>query len=427
MSDFDNYFAERLDQEGQFPNREKNWKAMSKRLDAFDAGTRGYASHLRYWQTAAAISVVAMGLLFGKMHQMHRDINKLQMQIAGIQQVQKEKPSPGASYLSSEKNAGSAILETTSQQGWQAPGLKWHSFPRSPMYYPAAEPILMFRQNNQGAFAQFPSAKPADVTAPQPTPPISKISGTSTKDAPLTSAPLTPLPVTITAPERTKSTKISPKSAAVETPQIKPVRHNYSKYRLGVQTSIGLPKPRGQGISSLNGAGVTAEYTILPNLRLSGSADWMRHEISSDTFMERQHFPHAHPKPKFGYRLSNVEGSQRSQYYTLGVSYSLPVRFALRPVFRVAHTWVHWSSSLYNFEFEKKWAFFPPFVPKHDYEPQKSDSEWLKNNWRFGAGLEYETQRWVAGVWADYSTNMAANDPVFDILFLRAGVEYKFD
>ncbi len=425
MSDFDKYFADRLDQESQFPNREKNWKAMSKRLDSFDAGMHGYAAHLRYWQMAAAVSVVAMGLLFGKMHQMHRDVAKLQEMIAGIQQA---KQTPSTAY-----NPQFVPSEKTEEWGGTAPvqerqalGLKWHSFPQAPGMYLPMEPPVMRGRSSQIVFDPFPLD--GEEMATQSRPPVSGgITEPGTKTGKETPSLLNTLPVPIRAPEMADAIRLSPKPAAVATPFIKPRRHNFSKYRLGVQTSIGLPKPRGQGISSLNGAGVTAEYTILPNLRLSGSADWMRHEISSDTFMERQHFPHAHPKPKFGYRLSNVEGTQRSQYYTLGVSYSLPVRFALRPVLRVAHTWVHWSSSLYNFEFEKKWAFFPPFVPKHDYEPQKSDSEWLKNNWRFGAGLEYETQRWVAGVWADYSTNMAANDPVFDILFLRAGVEYKFD
>ncbi|MCK6691632.1 MAG: hypothetical protein L6Q97_05965 [Thermoanaerobaculia bacterium] len=423
MSDFDKYFAERLEQEGQFPNREKNWKAMSKRLDAFDTGMRGYASHLRYWQTAAAISVVVMGLLFGKMHQMHRDIAKLQLMIASIQQDKNGQPLPDPLHKSLEKNAG---WEAGFLQGQQAPGLKRHSFPQSSMQYLTVGAPLMFRQNSESGFTRFSSEKP-DATAVAMPSPSNDLSETGTKDRKLTSVPLSPLPGTITTPERSQSVQISPKSASVVTPWIKPVRHNFSKYRLGVQTSLGLPMPRGQGISSLNGAGLTAEYTILPNLRLSGSIDWMRHEINSDTFMERQHFPHSHPKPKFGYRLSQVEGTQRSQYYSVGVSYTLPVRFAVRPVFRVAHTWVHWSSSLYNFEFEKKWVFSPPFVPKHDYEPGKSESEWLKNNWRFGAGLEYETQRWIAGVWADYSTNRSAKNPVFDILFLRAGVEYKFD
>lgn len=421
MSDFDQYFAERLDQEGQFPNREKNWKTMSKRLDAFDAGIRGYTSHLRYWQTAAAISVVAMSLLFGKMHQMHRDIAKLQGLIAGIQQANQAPGRASApTIIPPERNDGGS---PASLDGGQPFGLKWYSIPYAPIQYPSTEPLWMPRQNSAGGHAPIPFAGSDNTVYTQSTEPGS-ISEAGTGAGERVQAPLLPLPV---SPGQTEKKQVPPVAVSVQPTPIKPVRHNFSKFRLGVQTLQGLPKPGGQGISPLKGAGVTGEYTLLPNLRLSASADWMRHEINSDTFMEQQHFPHTHPKPKFGYRLSNVEGSQRSQYYTLGVSYTLPVRFTLRPVLRVAHTWVHWSASLYNFDFEKKWAFFPPYVAKHDYEPQKSDSEWLKNNWRFGAGLEYETSRWVVGLSADYSTNTTANDPVFDILFLRAGLQYKFD
>ena len=426
MSDFDKYFAERLDEEGQFPNREKNWKTMSKHLDAFDAGVRGHTAHLRYWQAAAAVSVIAIGLLFGKMHQMHRDIAKLQEQIAGLQQNINEPdthPSPARSSVPLEKNDG---LGNGLLQGWQPPGLKWFVLPKSFVQYPDIEPASIASQSNEGAFAQKSSEEPNDVTSKWQTIPGQQ-SEAGEKDIKEKISALTPLPVDIATPGCIEAAPVFIKTTSIQSSLIKPVRHNFSKFRVGVQTSLGLPKPRGKGISSLNGAGVTAEYTLLPNLRLSASADWMRHEINSDTFQARDHFPHTHPKPKFGYKLSQVEGSQRSQYYTLGVSYSLPIRFPLRPVLRVAHTWVHWSSSMYNFEFEKKWGFFPPFSPKHDYEPRTSASEWLKNNWRIGAGLEYETSRLVAGVWADYSTNTAANDPVFDILFLRAGVEYKFD
>jgi hypothetical protein len=66
MSDFDKFFKEKLDEESQFPRRNKNWKVLSKRLDAFSAGLQQQGtvarSYLRYWQAAAAFAVAAASL-----------------------------------------------------------------------------------------------------------------------------------------------------------------------------------------------------------------------------------------------------------------------------------------------------------------------------------------------------------------------------
>ena len=67
MSDLDDFFAKRLDEEATFPNRGKNWKQISKRLDAFDSGTvQGNPRGLRGWQVATLVAVAAAGFLLWK-------------------------------------------------------------------------------------------------------------------------------------------------------------------------------------------------------------------------------------------------------------------------------------------------------------------------------------------------------------------------
>jgi hypothetical protein len=127
--------------------------------------------------------------------------------------------------------------------------------------------------------------------------------------------------------------------------------------------------------------------------------------------------------------LTKVESTQRQQHFSLGVRYALPVRFWLQPSVRIAHTWTRVSPELVSFRFEHPDPGGPggppPFPPK--YKVQKSDVELLSNTWRLGIGLEHETPRWVAGLWADYSKNFSGSDPSFDMLLMRAGIQYRLN
>lgn len=428
MSDFDKYFAERLDEEGQFPHRERNWKAVSKRLDAYDTGLGGRSSRLRYWQAAAAVSVLAVSVLFGKVHQMHHENSRLRKEIAALNDRKMRPDTTQASTPAliaaeeTEKGQESLLVpfyaSQSAETGVSAP---------LPGYVERSSLIPGNASGELPGTGGFRDAAVAAATLPASGPGTAHTADMTSKkaDMPLDILPLNSFKTLKT--DRVEAQDQLVKAAAISTPVIKPVRHNFTKFRVGIQGVAGIMTPKAKGVSPASGAGLTAEYTVLPNLRLGASADWLYHEIAADTFSEQYHFPHKPPKTKFGYRMTQLDGNQRSQYYSLSLAYSLPLRFAVRPVVRLAHTWVHWAPSYYRFKYEKKWGVFPPFASKPEYEPEKSDRAWTSNNWRLGAGLEYESPRWVAGVWADYSKNMEAQHPAPDMWFLRAGVQYKFD
>ncbi|MBK7936910.1 MAG: hypothetical protein IPJ82_07350 [Lewinellaceae bacterium] len=88
MSDFDNFFAEKLDEEGRFPRKDKNWKTLSRRLDAFETGAQGAASRLRWWQAAAAVSLVLICTLVWKIHDLRQENRALQHQVIVLQEKQ---------------------------------------------------------------------------------------------------------------------------------------------------------------------------------------------------------------------------------------------------------------------------------------------------------------------------------------------------
>ena len=58
---------------------------------------------------------------------------------------------------------------------------------------------------------------------------------------------------------------------------------------------------------------------------------------------------------------------------------------------------------------------------------KKLDGKWLGNTWRLGVGLEHETPRFVFALSADYSRSSGADDPLFDAVILKGGIQYKFD
>ncbi|HOY07719.1 MAG TPA: hypothetical protein PLO67_20055, partial [Saprospiraceae bacterium] len=81
MSDFDDLFREKLDEEQSFPQRSKNWKMVSKRLDAFDAGGLGHHSYLKYWKIATIAAAVTVGVLAWKLVAVQQENTRLQQQV----------------------------------------------------------------------------------------------------------------------------------------------------------------------------------------------------------------------------------------------------------------------------------------------------------------------------------------------------------
>jgi hypothetical protein len=452
MSDFDKYFAERLDEEGQFPRREKNWKAVSKRLEAFDAGISGRSSRMRYWQAAAAASIIAVSVLFGKVYRMHRENTGLREQIANLQKNSAGSETHSSADVNAPQKETTPVLAPVDvvQQdltAWPKPQSErtengtTASMPEnlsrrfsSKKTKSTAEKQNQAEQNvtqpNPIAVDDLANMNSPEQSAGQPQP----VDGQTTDQTKNGLAhpqrgmdQLALLPVNIAALKPVTATVAAIKTVPVNTPVIKPVSHHFSTFRAGVQASVGLPSPREKGVSPFIGAGVSAEYAFWRNLRLGVSADWLRNDINADTLLGPRHFPQYPPKPKPGHNLTQIEGSRRSQQYSLGIAYTIPLHFPVKPAVRIAHTWTHLSPAIYSLRFDKKPPHFPPGPSKPEFEPVKSESEWVSNHWRVGAGLEFETPRWVAGVWADYSKGQASNGPVSDAVFIRAGVSYKFD
>ena len=108
MSDFDDLFREKLDEEQSFPRRNKNWNMVSKRLDAFDAGGLGH-SYLKYWKIATIAAAVTIGVLAWKLAAVQQENIRLQQQVEQVKyEVDSAKSEVGSAKPEDSVKSGSS-------------------------------------------------------------------------------------------------------------------------------------------------------------------------------------------------------------------------------------------------------------------------------------------------------------------------------
>lgn len=459
MSDFDKFFAKKLNEESQFPNKDKNWRTLSKRLDAFDAGATGTNSYLRYWQVAASAAVLTIVWLACKVTTVQNENIKLRREVVVLQEKNKaaEQEVAQAHKLRTEAGTGVTTVGETRTWGKDAIAAEGVFVEEKKQKYGAAKSSYdknNDRQHLAGAATERPGGSEANTSSPEVNEEkvaaggapyrLDTLTAPETDFTKLPNLPLLPADSIINTVIASQ-VKFTPKRLPLPQPEdttstaaskiIEPAR-SPSRFRMGVQVLAGTALPREKGVSPITGQGLTAEFALWRGLSVMALADWLRFDVATDEYHPRFHSnnpDNAPPPPPFPasfHKLKKVECSQRQQHYGVGIKYALPVQFWLRPSVRITHTWVRVSPDLLSFKYEKK-TFFPPHgpfpLPPPKYIVTQGEARQLDNIWRFGAGLEYETQRWSFGLWADYSTNLAASDATFDALLLRAGVQYKFN
>jgi hypothetical protein len=479
MSDFDKFFAEKLDGESAFPKREKNWRRLADRLNAFDAGGREIAQpRLRLWQSLAVAALVAAGFLVWKNVAAKRENERLRQEIAALkieaanqgnplrlpetaaqkvgtigatapenraQIAPSNAPTDSPTPFARQKNTRSKQVEKTrSKAAPQAENLS------NPSLNPSFSTI------NDIFTASKPNPQAENlVEKPAPAPALESAAMAASTPPALGAAPhaitaaIDSARAASSAPDSTQASPVAPiveaaappeMPTALPSPVVTPVHNKNYRFRLGVQATAGFAQPAQSGVSPLLGQGLVAEFRVSRDLWLSGSADWLHFEVCTQDFKPRFHPPHdSLPRPpNMGGgggsgpplpRLTRVESDQRQQHFALGLRYALPVRWWARPSLRLAHEWVHTSPTRVVYQFKEEGMGGgpnggPPRPPK--FAAENFDSQWLNNRWRLGLGLERETPRWVFSVSADYSKSLAATVPSFDALFVRAGAQHRF-
>ncbi len=480
MSDFDKFIADKLEEEGDFPNRDRNWRHLSQRLQAFEVGGNVRPSLWHYWPAAAAvvISLSVAGWLVWKMKAVQQENTALRQEIAALKQAmptvtpmatlpeqnttksavaEQNAAQPGDNITPSDapvrqyppKNQPRSSASTIATTTPRAPGHKqknkdFDQWANQPDNAAATTPGALLipsksidstKNKHSNTLSAVAAGNMLETTSPTQFPALIVPSDSSqliTSTPPLDSAqtalavkePVSPATLPAVSTD-------SVATAAVPPPIIQPLRRHY-RFRLGVGAVAGWSLPREQGVSPILGSGLVAAYAPVRFLQLTASADWLHFNINTSQYLPRFHAPH-HGPPSHLHphdELVQVESEQRQQHFALGLTYALSVHGWIRPVVRVAHTWVHIAPGLVSFKFEEPHGGGGPGPgPGHndpEYVAQKFDGQTISNIWRFGAGLEHELPRWTLGLWADYSKNLGASESTFDALLLRGGVQYKF-
>lgn len=517
MSDFDNLFREKLDEEQTFPRRNKNWKMVSKRLDAFDAGGITHHSYLKYWKIAALAAAVTAGVLAWKVVKLKQENRRLEeiVQTSSLPAAPEHLPlKPEASNTEStaltlpsestpsapktvnaEKEPQQEDLSPdtrtrniTNEQISATPGTKKPA-PTSGQYKnenrvaqkqyqrrtstPASPEARA--QNKSPEIAQQNTTTPAKGQDSTPVQEKTKQQNTENRttapenngqaitsgtDKPLTSQPAvpvlptaidstataqTPLKATVVDTAQTtikdtvalqKEALLPPVAAQTDTLQaaktlaLEPPKapKTYSRLQAGAQIFRGFPMPGEEGVSVLQGQGISAAWRVWNQFSLTTDANWLRFDINTTKFVPRFHPHHPGPGPHGGPgqddQLVKVESTQRQRLLSLGLQYTVPLHFPVRPSVHIAHTWVHIDPQLITYTYEEQ-----PHGPMHDpeirYQAEKALAQDLNRIWRAGIGLQYDTHRWIFGIGADYMRDFASSDAMFNSVMVQAGLQYK--
>lgn len=531
MSDFDKFFAEKLDQEAHYPGRAKNWNRLGQRLDAFaEGGSVGNNSHWTQWAWKAATTtlLVTSAVLIWKyaalqkeQEQMRQQQQKLEQQVALLQYAEQmtqpdapvtsrwegsgtigqQTPAPNAAPLFADPKT-LAIPSSKPPQPFGNLKSVSNAPAAAPSNIPTSKTTTYTSSGNIAASTispeksgdmahKTPAHKPAgksavpqntDLSAASDLPPATAETPKNDLIGPIAAAPNAPavadaslegadnLPaasIPPVSPEKQKDVASADSSAAQqptatppttapllaetsaprdtmakppvaatsEQPVIRPLRQRF-QMRAGIGALMGWEQPKQQGISLIAGQGISASLSLWRSrFWLTGGVDWLRFEEKATVYQPAFHAFTIPPKSPWGgggpnpkaHELVQVEAAHRQQRYHFGLRCQLPELLKVRPVLQAAHVWVNNSPKFVQYTYEDNDPGPGPGPGKKLERTTLKEPDYSHSNiWQLGAGLEYDLREaWTLSLRADYQTQAGARANNFDVLFLRAGLEYR--
>jgi hypothetical protein len=405
MKEFDRYFNEKLNEEVQFPNRERNWMDMSRRLDALETGAGLMKSRLGPWQAVSALAIALAGMFAWQNHCLRSECSNMKKQIAGLQSSV-----AGIGRLADSVEELKATQEKTLLAVSQHANEEYSNPPAVHSYQPVAMPAevtSMLAVSNSGA--DTVQRRSGNVPVMENFDHLAKIRSGELQSGIRVKAALTP-----SIPERT------------------PGRTNY-RYRLGISAVAGKMMPDVEGISLIKGQGVSAEYKLWRNYWLGVTADWMTHSLDAPTYPGtlKKAEGDTIPGPVWGwgwswhhYKLIGVESTQQTRHYSVGIRYEIPTRWLLKPSVRLSYSWIKAAPATVTYTYFKR-NHYPYSDPIEYYAVVKTNPGLMGEQWRLGFGLERDMPRWSFGLMAEYSRKSQVSSTGIGALFLRGGISYK--
>lgn len=392
MRDLDKHLADHLNEEGNFPGREANWRALTYRLEA--AAARRV---LVRWQMAAGGLLLGLVAMSGLAYHFYC-----------------EKQAWAARWAEVTDACEAALSRTGTPLAIVMPReTQWMPASRPEVVLPKRYPMSLEAASSPTNEPQRPEVAPISDAADADALPAE---GEAPEHLPfLATRMLQPLEHTPTLPEGW--------------PNVSP-RRRESRLWLGLQGTAGIPTPR-PGISLLQGAGLGLEYRAIGQLWITAAADALSYDVRHTAYLPaafyRENPPQAFKlvlgKPPVPYPLRDVVANQRLRLLSTGLRYRLPVRFWLRPSVQVAHTWAYVSPAIYNYTFVDTLPGTPPKVLTFS-SAQSTAAYSVRGLWRFGVALERETEWWAIRL--GVSRQEAFRPDFYDTWLVQGGIWYKW-
>jgi hypothetical protein len=442
MSKFDDLFREKLDEEGKFPNANKNWKAMTTRLDAFQFGASAWQQTAVWWKAAAISTALISAALGWKMHDILKENAALEAQIAQMSQIlvpssldkkglkSTTPTTPGtisdtASGLQKQEDATAQYpkIQTIVAPSFARPEVTHKVAPAAPQHktqktesvkeYPQAiltrtqTDALLAYQSLVDSLQQnitILTAALAEKSAPESAP----IAGTSTPVAQLEpdAAIKAQIDRFLQEANIAQTEAVTP-AIGSPTPVTEPFKPKKERLLVGAYANKIQFSPAQKNILEGKTYGLNADYHIWNNIWLCTHLEHSLVNINSGNVPSGFQLPdlpkpiqNPGPGPKPNHKLINVASNLDFTQFGLGIRYRLPLPLPVRPVFSIAHQWVRSSENLVSFEFDDP-------GPKHEEEffIDRTEKITQRNNWRYGLTLEYPIKSVTIRASADYQQN----------------------
>ncbi len=392
MRDLDRYLADHLNEEGNFPGGEANWRVLNYRLEAAAARCA-----LVRWQMAAGGLLLGLIAMSGLAYYFYWEKQEWAARWAEVTDV-----------------CGAALSRTGTPLVVVVPA----GTQRPPV--PRFEAVLPERYPTSDKAASAPTNEPQRPEV------VPTSEATDADGSPAESEVPRHLPFLATRMlQPLEHTPAFPEGW----PNMVP-RRRESRLWSGLQGTAGISTPR-PGISLLQGAGLGLEYRVIGQLWITAAADALSYDVRHTDYLPAAFYRENPPqpfklvlgKPPVPYPLRDVVANQRLRLLSTGLRYRLPVRFWLRPSVQVAHAWAHVSPAIYNYTFVDTLPGTPPKVLTFS-SAQSTTAYSVRGLWRFGVALERETEWWA--IRFGVSRQEAFRPDFYDAWLVQSSIWYKW-
>ncbi|MBL7825355.1 MAG: hypothetical protein JNJ57_01915, partial [Saprospiraceae bacterium] len=369
MKKFDDYMADMLDKESNFPNQRKNWNALSKRLEAFELGSSGPKIYRQIWQGIALAALVGGALYYAQTREQkviiasQKELLEMSKAVAAAQQSELE-------TLSNSVEEKTRMLEAFERLSMTQQALQ-RTLANMPRYQEVA-PVPA--QANLPGYPSFGlqnyaprqyNLMPSDYTISAKTvKPFIWFTTPTTVQKPAENQAA----LVATSPQPPDSIHTLPAENPLE-PKI-----NSLKIKAGVYGIVGLITPEIQGVSLIKGQGISLEYKLGRTIWLSASTEWSNIQVQSKAFPQQlmaQRDTFLKPFCQWwGFHnkctLEEVTGTLQSRQFGLGMRYEPAVNWWIKPTIRATYQWARTAPTQLTYKFKKP-ETQSGFQPKPEY------------------------------------------------------------